>query len=52
MILRHPDFLLGDFNVTQDPIDRAPAHLDDINTITALRNMRQALGCSDTRNQT
>ena len=45
--LRQPDFLLGDFNVTEDPIDRAPAHLDDINTIAALRNMHQTLGLKD-----
>jgi exonuclease III len=37
--LRHPNFLLGDFNVTEDPIDRAPAHLDDVNAIAALRNL-------------
>ena len=24
--LRRPDFMLGDFNVTEDNIDRAPAH--------------------------
>ena len=45
--LRCPDFLLGDFNVTEDPIDRAPAHLDDVNAISALRNMCQVLGLKD-----
>ena len=45
--LRRPDFLLGDFNVTEDAIDRAPAHLDDINTIKVLRNLRQCLGLKD-----
>ena len=45
--LRRPDFLLGDFNVTEDPIDRAPAHLDDVNAIAALRNLRQTLGLKD-----
>ena len=25
----HPDFVLGDFNVTEDLIDRSPPHLDD-----------------------
>ena len=38
--LRHPEFMLGDFNVTEDNIDRAPAHPDDINAITALREIR------------
>ena len=27
--LRRPDFMLGDFNVTEDNLDRAPAHPDD-----------------------
>lgn len=34
--LRRPDMMLGDFNVTEELIDRAPAHLDDINAIAAL----------------
>jgi len=34
--IRHPDFLMGDFNITEDPIDRAPAHPDNLNTIEAL----------------
>lgn len=38
--LRHPEFMLGDFNVTEDNIDRAPAHPDDPNAITALREIR------------
>ena len=46
--LRRPDMMLGDFNLTEDPIDRAPAHLDDINAIEALRNLRQCLGMKDT----
>ena len=37
--LRQPDFLLGNFNVTEDPIDRAPTHPDDVNAIAALRNI-------------
>ena len=45
--LRRPDMLLGDFNVTEEPIDRAPAHLDDSNAIAALRNLRQCLGLED-----
>jgi exonuclease III len=39
--LRRPDFMLGDFNVTEDNIDRAPAHPDEPNAITALREIRQ-----------
>ncbi|KAF8256345.1 Endonuclease/exonuclease/phosphatase [Lactarius quietus] len=46
--LRCPDMLLGDFNVTEDAIDRAPAHMDNINAIAALRNLRQCLGVKDT----
>lgn len=45
--LRHPDMLLGDFNLTEDTIDRAPAHLDNVNAIAALRNLRQCLGVKD-----
>lgn len=45
--LRHPDMMLGDFNVTEEPIDRAPAHLDNNNVIAALRNLRQHLGLED-----
>ena len=45
--LRCPDMVLGDFNLTEDPIDRAPAHLDDVNVIEALRNLRNCLGLKD-----
>ena len=45
--LRCPDFLLSDFNITEDAIDRAPAHLDDVNTIKALMNLHQCLGLKD-----
>lgn len=46
--LRKPDMMLGDFNLTEDIIDRAPAHLDDTKAIEALRNLRQCLGIKDT----
>ncbi|KAH9005679.1 Endonuclease/exonuclease/phosphatase, partial [Lactarius deliciosus] len=46
--IRKPDFLLGDFNLTEDPIDRSPPHDDDINAIEALRNLRQCLNLQDT----
>ncbi|KAG2738875.1 DNase I-like protein, partial [Suillus brevipes Sb2] len=46
--LPHPDFMLGDFNVTEDPLDRAPAKLDNENAISALRELRQNLNLQDT----
>ena len=46
--LRCSDFLLCDFNITEDAINRAPAHLEDVNTIEALRNICQCLGLKDT----
>ena len=45
--LRRPDFMLGDFNVTEDKIDRAPAHLDDPAAADALRNLRHILNIQD-----
>ena len=45
--LRNPDFLLGDFNVTEDAIDRYPPHPDDTNAITALRDIRHKWGLHD-----
>lgn len=42
-----PNFLLGDFNVTEDPIDQLPTRLDDPNTIEALRNTRLVWGIND-----
>jgi exonuclease III len=47
----NPDFILGDLNVTENPIDRAPARLDDPNAIEALRNLRFSWGISDTWRQ-
>jgi exonuclease III len=38
--LPKPDFMLGDFNVTEDPIDRALLHADDQAAVAALRNLR------------
>jgi exonuclease III len=45
--LPKPDFMLGDFNLTEDPIDRAPAKLDDVNATEALRITRQRLEVID-----
>jgi exonuclease III len=46
--LRHPDFMLGDFNLTEEEIDRSPPHLDDTRAIEALRNLRQCMDMQDT----
>lgn len=46
--LPNPDFLLGDFNVTEDPIDWAPVHPDDQAAVTALRELRLAWNLEDT----
>ena len=35
------DFVLGDFNVTEDAIDRIPAHQDDQEAMDALRGLRR-----------
>jgi hypothetical protein len=35
-----PDFVLGDFNVTEDSIDRAPAHHDIPQATEAMREVR------------
>jgi endonuclease/exonuclease/phosphatase family metal-dependent hydrolase len=50
--LPHPDFMLGDFNLTEDPLDRAPAKLDNENAISALRELRQKLNLQDTWRET
>ena len=46
--LRRPDFLLGDFNLTEDNIDRAPAHPDDPTAVSALRELRHKWDIQDT----
>ena len=38
--LPRPDFMLGDLNVTEDAIDRAPAHANDNTATDALRDIR------------
>jgi exonuclease III len=43
-----PDFMMGDFNITEDPIDRAPARLDNEAAIDALRDLRNTLKLQDT----
>jgi len=43
-----PDFTLGDFNVTEDPIDRMPPKLDDEPMIATLREVRHEWEIRDT----
>jgi exonuclease III len=38
--LPKPDFLLGDFNLTEDPIDHSPPKHNNINAINALRGLK------------
>ena len=45
--IRKPDFVLGDFNVTEEPIDRSPAKHDTQGAITALREYRLSAGVQD-----
>ena len=45
--LRRPDLMLGDFNVTEEQLDRAPAHPDDPRAIDALRSLRHRLNLQD-----
>ncbi|KAH9032368.1 Endonuclease/exonuclease/phosphatase, partial [Lactarius deliciosus] len=42
-----PNFLLGDFNITEDPIDRAPIHQDNQNAIEALHDLWHNLDLED-----
>ncbi|KAG2756086.1 DNase I-like protein, partial [Suillus brevipes Sb2] len=41
------DFMMGDFNLTEDPIDRAPARRDNEEAIDALRELRTTLKVQD-----
>ena len=43
----HPDFVLGDFNVTEDLIDRSPPHADDRAARDALRTVKQTWAIQD-----
>lgn len=42
MRISHPDFLLGDFNITEDLIDRSPPHPDNHAARDSLRRIRHA----------
>ena len=45
--LRKPDFILGDFNVTEDAMDRSPPKSDSERATDALRDLRLALDIQD-----
>jgi exonuclease III len=45
--LRKPDFVLGDFNVTEEAIDRAPPKKDSERATNALRDLRLSLDIQD-----
>lgn len=45
--LGRPDFVLGDFNVTEDSIDRNPAKQDNATASRAIRDFRQAMEVHD-----
>ena len=47
-----PTFMLGDFNLTEDPLDCAPTRADYEPAVSALRDCRQALNVQDTWQQT
>ncbi|KAG1813449.1 hypothetical protein EV424DRAFT_1473460 [Suillus variegatus] len=42
------DFMLGDFNLTENPIDWAPARLDNEAAVDALRDLKSVLNMHDT----
>ncbi|KAH6906282.1 Endonuclease/exonuclease/phosphatase [Coprinopsis sp. MPI-PUGE-AT-0042] len=42
-----PDFMLGDFNVTEDDIDRLPPRPDTERAVSALQELREELGLTD-----
>lgn len=42
------DFMIGDFNLTEDALDRAPAQLDNENASNALRDIKHRLDIQDT----
>ncbi|KAI0064248.1 DNase I-like protein, partial [Artomyces pyxidatus] len=42
------DFMLGDFNLVEDALDRAPLRDDDEDAVAALRNLRTELNLRDT----
>ena len=47
-----PHMMTGDFNIVEDPLDRAPARTDSEGATAALRTCRQSLGLQDIWRQT
>jgi exonuclease III len=45
--LPKPDFLLRDFNLMEEPIDRSPPKHDNLNAVSALRDLRRSLNVTD-----
>jgi exonuclease III len=45
--LRNPNFMLGDFNVTEDAIDCSSLHLDNPDAITTIRDKHHQWGLYD-----
>jgi Reverse transcriptase (RNA-dependent DNA polymerase)/Endonuclease/Exonuclease/phosphatase family len=45
--LPKPDFVLGDFNLTEEPIDRSPPRHDNAAAVDALRDMRRKMEIHD-----
>ncbi|KAL4066535.1 Endonuclease/exonuclease/phosphatase [Scleroderma citrinum] len=50
--LPKPDFMMGDFNLIEDTIDRAPARTDNENVIQALRTCHHTFDLQDSWCQT
>ena len=50
--LARPDFTIGDFNITEDLMDRAPPRLDDTQAIEAFRDVKQSWEMQDEWRQT
>ena len=44
--------MIGDFNIVEDPIDRAPTHLDKEDAISALCNLQETHNMQDTWHHT
>ncbi|KAG0699323.1 hypothetical protein DFH29DRAFT_983581 [Suillus ampliporus] len=42
------DMMMGDFNITEDPLDRAPSRPDNEQAVEALRNFRSDFNIQDT----
>ncbi|KAI0038512.1 DNase I-like protein [Auriscalpium vulgare] len=46
--LGKPDFVLGDHNIVEDALDRAPVRMDDERAVEALRELREIFDVQDT----